>query len=156
MNTAPLTGGEVLTPNDAVKVLEELLPAQNQSYELGLKLNLEPHKVESIHSTYSDQGKRLLRVIMLFLNQVEPSPPTWRVIVDALKSPVVNLPHLAKAVEAAHCPDITLTPVPNASGRCARLFSCLTLCLSLSTVPVSQSPVTSSPPDLPSTLSSND
>ena len=35
-----MTGGEVLTPNDAVKVLEELLPAQNQSYELGLRLNL--------------------------------------------------------------------------------------------------------------------
>ncbi|CAI8036819.1 hypothetical protein GBAR_LOCUS20627, partial [Geodia barretti] len=40
MAEAPTTGGEVLTPNDAVKVLEELLPAQNQSYELGLRLNL--------------------------------------------------------------------------------------------------------------------
>ena len=115
-HTAPTTGGEVLTPNDAVKVLEELLPAQNKSFQLGLKLNLEPHQVEGIHSTYSEPENRLLRVVMLFLNQVEPRP-TWRVIVDALKSPVVNLPQLAVAVEAAHFPDTTPALVPEASGR---------------------------------------
>ena len=32
--------GDTLTPDDAVDVLEELLPAQNKSYELGLKLKL--------------------------------------------------------------------------------------------------------------------
>ena len=33
--TAP-SGDETLMPDDAVDVLEELLPARNQSYELGL------------------------------------------------------------------------------------------------------------------------
>ncbi|CAI8033784.1 hypothetical protein GBAR_LOCUS19057 [Geodia barretti] len=113
MAEAPTTGGEVLTPSDAVKVLEELLPAQNQSFELGLKLNLEPHQVEGIHSTYSEPAKRLLRVVMTFLNQVEPRP-TWRVIADALKSPAVNLLQLAMAVEAAHFPDTT-PQLPEAS-----------------------------------------
>ncbi|CAI8028766.1 TNF receptor-associated factor 4 [Geodia barretti] len=133
MAEAPTTGGEVLTPNDAVKVLEELLPAQNKSFQLGLKLNLEPHQVEGIHSTYSEPENRLLRVVMLFLNQVEPRP-TWRVIVDALKSPVVNLPQLAVAVEAAHFPDATPALVAEAS------------------VSSSQSPATSSQPGLSSLL----
>ncbi|CAI8051472.1 hypothetical protein GBAR_LOCUS28177, partial [Geodia barretti] len=133
MAEAPTTGGEVLTPNDAVKVLEELLPAQNQSFELGLKLNLEPHQVEGIHSTYSEPAKRLLRVVMMFLNQVEPRP-TWRVIVDALKSPVVNLRQLAVAVEAAHFLDTTPALAPEAS------------------VSSSQSPAISSQPGLPSPL----
>ena len=116
MYTAPTTGGEVLTPNDAVKVLEELLPAQNQSYELGLRLNLKPHEVKSIHATFSYPRKRLLQIVLEFLNQVEPRP-TWRVIVDALKSPAVNLPQLAMTVEAAHFPDTTPAVVPEASGR---------------------------------------
>ena len=114
--TAATTGGEVLTPDDAVKVYEELLQAQNKSFQLGLKLNLKPHQVEGIHSTYSEPENRLLRVVMLFLNQVEPRP-TWRVIVDALKSPAVNLPQLAMTVEAAHFPYTTPALVPEASGR---------------------------------------
>ena len=115
-------------------MLEELLPAQNQSYELGLKLNLKPHEVKSIHTTYSEPQSRLLHVVIEFLNEVDPNPPTWRVIVDALKSHVVNLPHLAKVVEAAHCPDITSTPVvPKASGRCAKVrrYSRLSMTLNI-------------------------
>ena len=116
MNAAATTGNGVLSPNDAVQVLEELLPAQNQSYELGLKLKLPPHEVESIDSTYSKPRQRLLRIIMLFLNQVDPKP-TWRVIVDALKSPLVNLHQLARAVEIAHFPDTTLTLVSETTGK---------------------------------------
>ncbi|CAI8024815.1 hypothetical protein GBAR_LOCUS14380, partial [Geodia barretti] len=114
MAEAPTTGGEVLTPNDAVKVLEELLPAQNESYELGLRLNLKPHDVKSIHATVSVPRKRLLQIVLEFLNQVEPRP-TWRVIVDALKSPAVNLPQLAMTLEAAHFPDTTPVVLPKAS-----------------------------------------
>ena len=122
MNAASTTGGNgVLTPNDAVQVLEELLPAQNQSYELGLKMKLPPYEVESIHSTYPQPRQRLLRIIMLFLNQVDPKP-TWRVIVDALKSPAVNLPQLARAVETAHFPDTTSTSVSEATGKIITSF----------------------------------
>ena len=46
----------------------------------------------------------LLKVISEFLNEVG-SRPTWRVIVDALRSPVVRLHQLANEVEAAHFPD---------------------------------------------------
>ncbi|CAI8041005.1 hypothetical protein GBAR_LOCUS22788 [Geodia barretti] len=66
---------------------------------------------------------------MMFLNQ-EPRP-TWRVIVDALKSSAVNLPQLAMTVEAAHFPDTT-PQLPEAS------------------VSSSQSPATSSQPGLSS------
>ena len=95
---------EALPPDDAVKILEELLEAQNQSFVLGLRLNLRVHEVEAIHLKYLDPRDRLLHVIIAFLNQVEPRP-TWRVIVDALKTRTVNLPRLAAAVERAHFPD---------------------------------------------------
>ena len=118
------TGVGVLTAKDAVKVLEELLPAQNQSYELGLTLNLPPHEVKSIHNTFTDPRKRLLQIVMEFLNQADPQP-TWRVIVGALKNPVVNLPQLARAIETAHIPVNTSTPVSEATGK--RLYKILVL-----------------------------
>ena len=88
--------------------LEELLPAQNKSYELGLKLKLPHHEVESIHSVYSKPQSRLLHILIGFTNQTEPRP-TWRVILEALRSPAVNLPALARRVEAAHFPNPTAT-----------------------------------------------
>ena len=110
-----------LTVDDVLKVFEELLPAQDQSYELGLKLNLPPHEVESIHSTYTEPGKRLLQVIIQFLNQLEPRP-TWRVIVDALKSSVVNLPQLGRAIEEKYFPNPASTSVFERTGKTALLF----------------------------------
>ena len=89
-----------LTPDDAVEVMEALLPAQNKSYELGLKFN--------IHSTYSKPRSRLLQVIIEFTKQTEPRP-TWKVIIDALGSPAVNLKALANTVEAS-LPRLPLVP----------------------------------------------
>ena len=99
--TAPT---DTLTPDDAVDVLEELLPAQNKSYELGLKMKLPQHVVEAIHSKELPPDKYLLKVLIKFLHQAEPRP-TWRVIIEALRSPVVDLPVLARRVEAAHFPN---------------------------------------------------
>ena len=107
---------DVLTPSDAAEVVEELLPAQNKSYELGLKLNLPPHEVENIHSTYSKQEKRLLHVIMQFLNQAEPRP-TWRVIIDALRSRLVNLPQLGQELAACHFLEPIPSCVPEVAGK---------------------------------------
>ena len=71
-------------------------------------LNLKPRDVEAILNKYQDPKDRLYHIILAFLRQAEPRP-TWRVIVDALKSPAVNLTALAERVEAAHFPDPTAT-----------------------------------------------
>ena len=83
-------------------IFEEILEAQNQSHYLGLKWKIPTHIVEGIHSQYSSPKDRLFHVVVEFLKQVEPRP-TWGAVVDALKSPVVGLPHLAKRVERNHC-----------------------------------------------------
>ena len=89
-------------------IYEEILPAQNVSYKLGLKLKLPEHEVESIRKTKSDPSDQLLAVILKFLKETDPRP-TWRVIVNALRSPAVNQLELASKVEAAHFPDPTST-----------------------------------------------
>ena len=103
---------ETLTPDDAGKILEELLEAQNHSVMLGLGLNLRLHEVEAIKARYSDPRERLLYIIITFLRQAEPRP-TWKVIVEALRNPIVNLPALARRVVAAHFPDPTTTREPS-------------------------------------------
>ena len=113
VSAAP-SNDELLT--DVITILEELLPAQNKTYELGLKLKLPEYVVEGIHKSFSDPQTRLLHVLMEFRNQMEPRP-TWRVIVDALRSPAVNLPQLASEVEAAHFPKSVQTKVSNNFGR---------------------------------------
>ena len=99
---------ETLCPDDAGNIVEEILEAQNHSSFLGLRLGLPLHVVEAIHSRYQDPKDRLLHVIIEFLKQAEPRP-TWRVIVDALRSPLVNVTSLAKRVETVHFPDPNTT-----------------------------------------------
>ena len=114
---------KTLTESDAAEILEELLSAQIQSYLLGLKLKLPLHEVEAIHLKYLDPRERLLHVIIAFLRQAEPRP-TWRAIVEALRNPIVNLPALARRVEAAHFPDPTTTREPStAFGESALTYS---------------------------------
>ena len=97
------SGDEALSSDDAAGMLNELLEAQNKSRIFGLNLQIPLHVVDAIHSTYSQPGDRLLQVLIEFTRQTDR--PTWRVIADALRSPAVNLPHLAMKVEAAHLPN---------------------------------------------------
>ena len=114
-NAAPAVDN-ALTESDAARILEELLDAQNSAHLLGLMLNVKPRCVDAILIKYQDQKDRLYHIILAFLGQAEPRP-TWRVIVDALRSRTVNLTALARRVEAAHFPDLAATrPRPPATG----------------------------------------
>ena len=108
-----------------MSLLEELLPAQTHSYLLGLKLGLPVYTVDSICSTYQHLRDRLLHVLIAFLNQETPQP-TWRLVVEALRSPAVDLPLLARKVETAHFPNPTATrEVDDAAVTTTGMPSCL-------------------------------
>lgn len=70
--------------------------AQSQSHYLGLKLGLPFNVVEDIHSQYSSPKDRLWEVMSASLRECLLS---WRAMACALRSPAVNLPHLAHQVE---------------------------------------------------------
>ena len=81
-------------------------------------LNVKPRDVDAILIKYQDQKDRLYHIILAFLGQAEPRP-TWRVIVDALRSRIVNLTALARRLEAAHFPGLVATRdvVPETTGK---------------------------------------
>ena len=69
---------------------------------MGLNLKIPADVLESIESQYSDDRRRLGRIILEFLKRIDPKP-TWRAIVDALKSPTVNMAKLAEKIETKFC-----------------------------------------------------
>jgi hypothetical protein len=107
MATGP-TSVETLTTDDAISLLEELLPAQTHSYLLGLRLGLQVHVVDGIFAAHLHPRDRLLHILIAFLNQEEPRP-TWGTVVQALRSPAVSLFQLANKLEATHISDPTAT-----------------------------------------------
>ena len=127
---------ETLTLDDAGKVARELSEAQTVSLALGLELKVPLHEVEAIHLDYQRSRDHLLRVIIAFLNRVEPRP-TWRIIVEALRSPLVNLPALARRVEATYFPDPTSARNVETTGSYVPsalrvIYLSIDLCVSLS------------------------
>ena len=103
MSYAAITGDKILTPDDIERILKEILPAMNRSRYIGMALKIPEHIIQTIHDRYEDPQDRLSYILLEFLKQVEPRP-TWRAIVDALKSPLVNCTYLAQEVEKSYCP----------------------------------------------------
>ena len=87
-----------LTRRDIIRVAEELFDVRNNSRTLGLVLGLEKSVVDVEYRRLTDQ---LLQVIAEFLERKEPRP-TWGVIVNALRSPLIGMHALAEEIEAKY------------------------------------------------------
>ena len=95
-------GYEILSIDNAVVIVDELIRASQVSYEFGLALKLPSEIVNRIKEQYADPLQRLLHTVEEFLKQKQPLP-TWRAITEALRMPSVNRPKLAKAIEKKFC-----------------------------------------------------
>ena len=93
---------------DTQEIVEKLLPhAKAKSFALGLMLNLPLHNVEAIHSNALDPSQRILEIIIAFVRQKYPTP-TWRAIINALRSTFIDLPEVANELESAYS-EVSLT-----------------------------------------------
>ena len=91
-----------MNEEDVPKVVCEILEVQIKSKTFGRVLGLAKVTVESIHMQHSDPQECLFEVLDEFVKQLEPQP-TWRVIVEALKNPLIGHSRLAKEIERKHC-----------------------------------------------------
>ena len=92
-----------MNQDDFPKVVREILEVQTKSKTFGRVLGLPKVTVDSIHQQNSDPQELLFGIIDEFVKQVEPSP-TWRVIVEALRDPLIGHPRLAQEIEHTYCP----------------------------------------------------
>ena len=109
-----------LEERDAWKLTKEVLEAQNKAQYLGLELEVDDCQIESIFSTYKQPQDRLYQIILAFLRQTEPRP-TVSAVVEALKSPPVGLPRIARKIEEKYIKKPILTrSLPSTSGMTRR------------------------------------
>ena len=93
----------ILNQEDVPKVVCEILEVQTKSKTFGRVLGVPKVTVDSVHLQNSDPQECLFGVLDEFVKQVEP-PPTWRVILEALRNPLIGQHRLAHNVEIKHCP----------------------------------------------------
>ena len=93
--------------DEVIDIVEGMLDAKNKSQLLAEKLKLPKHVIDEIHKKqHSEALEWLYEVIHEFVNRLEPGL-TWRLIIQALRSPLIDLPLLANKMERKHC----LTPI---------------------------------------------
>ena len=95
-------GYEVLSMDNAAIVAEELFRVRQRAYELGLALQLSQDALQTIMTENPKPHDQILRITEEFLKREDPKP-TWRAIIEALKTPSVDRPRMAQKIEDKFC-----------------------------------------------------
>jgi len=94
--------GNKLTSDDLGCVLEGVLDAAAQWYNLGLKLKVRTGRLNSIRTEFSTPEVQLREMLNAWLTTGDN--PSWKTLIDALRSPLVGASQLAAVLEAEYCP----------------------------------------------------
>ena len=145
--------GQQLTVDDLPVVREELNTVSAKWYDIGLQLGVNVGRLEEIKEYGASE--RLRETLMTWL-KTNPLPPTWTMIVIALKSDTVGEVRLAADLEHKYCTaqDTSTTathhPAPPVPAVPPSQVSTLVPPLPQSTVvPLTWSPVFASPYPVP-------
>ena len=92
------SAGQHLSVNDLPVVMEELNNAHTKWYDIGLQLCVSVGTLDAIKEQYDDPSHCLRETLTTWLKTC-PSLPTWKNIVDALRSSTVGEVRLAADLE---------------------------------------------------------
>lgn len=85
--------------NSFAEVQEALWEAKVQWYNVGVRLRMKVHELDTIDvETGDDTSKKLTRMVKSRLNMMEPC--TWRDLYEALKHPTVDMPYIADKLKS--------------------------------------------------------
>ena len=94
--------GQQLSVNDLPVVMEELSDIRANWYNIGLQLRLRVGTLDAIKEQYDDPSHCLRETLKTWLKTC-PSPPTWKNIVEALRSRIIGEVRLAADLEQKYC-----------------------------------------------------
>ena len=87
-----------LNSNDLADVQEVLWEAKLKWYNIGLRLNMKSHELDTIAKEAGDDfGEKLTRMIKSRLNMTEPC--TWKVLYEAVIHPTVCMTNVASELK---------------------------------------------------------
>ena len=89
--------------DDVPEIVRQLLGVQIKSATLGRLLKIPKPTLDAICTPSSTPQDQLFHIIDEFVKRLEPSP-TWKVIVDALRDPLMGEPRLAQHIEKEYFP----------------------------------------------------
>ena len=82
-------------------MLEGVLDAAAQWYNLGLKLKVRTGKLNSIRTEFNTPEDQLREMLNAWLTT--GNNPSWKTLIDALSSPLVGASHLTTVLETKYC-----------------------------------------------------
>lgn len=88
--------------DDLGHVLEEVLDISAEWYNLGLQLCVRVGKLNSIRTEFNTTKDQLREVLNAWLSTSKN--PSWKTLIDALKSRIVGASRLAGDLETKYCP----------------------------------------------------
>ena len=71
-------------------------------YDLGLRLKVRTGTLDGIRAEFNAPKHQLREMLKAWLNTGDN--PSWKTLIDALRSPLVGASHLATVLEAKYCP----------------------------------------------------
>ena len=102
---------DVLTPDDLATLVNELHEVRDKWYHLGVQLNMKTSDLNAIRSQYmNNPDDCLLEMLSVWLSRTDPSPPSWRRVVDALSSPPIGKQSAAERLRQIYCKPPTKLP----------------------------------------------
>ena len=94
--------GNKLTLDDLGCVLEEVLDVAAQWYNLGLKLKVRTGRLNCIRAEFNTPEDQLREMLNAWLTTGDN--PSWKTLIDALGSKMVEASQLAATLETKYCP----------------------------------------------------
>ena len=87
-------------------LLNELHPVRASWYKIGLQLDIPHATLDCFKQNYSDQTDLMCEMLKEWLKTAVDPPPSWEVVVTALRSPAVNEMSVAAQLEAKYCAQV--------------------------------------------------
>ena len=94
--------GNKLTSDDLGCVVGEVLDISTEWYDLGLQLKVRVGTLDNIRADFTAAKHRLREMLKAWLTTGDH--PSWKTLVDALRSKMVGASRLAAALETKYCP----------------------------------------------------
>ena len=88
-------------------LLNELHAVRASWYKIGLQLDIPHTTLDCFKQSYSDQTDLMCEMLKHWLDTAVDPPPSWEVVVAALRSPIVHQKRVAEQLESKYC-----VPVP--------------------------------------------
>ena len=91
------------------ELLNELHPVQTNWFNIGLELGISHVTLNSFKQMNTNPLELMREMLIHWLDRTVDPRPTWEAVVKALRSPIVEMHHVAEQLELKYCAPVQCT-----------------------------------------------